>query len=455
MQYTATVSTPQLPEEQEADSKDSPQEENSAHAFARRQEELAERESKSQDSFLHQEKKPWAHKPHLAAETRPNLKQRFPSRDIWEDTPDSLQLQTTVDSPQVEDKDLMSPPDDQPATSPLRIAAVAKPQIPARPGKSKLSESPEKPQPAIPERPRPKQVDATSPPVPVKAKPQVPARPAKPITRESTENVPLTTVPSNSSAKSIGSDQGAAAATKPKPPVPSRPLGSKIAALQGGFMADLNKRLQLGAQAPKKDEPAPEEEEPKEKAPLVDARKGRARGPARRAPAKSPAPAAAASEPTSTLAFSMPATLWQIDPEEDYVHVASYSEPAAPAPLDTKAAESVTPTLATNTAGIPVHEPAEIAPEAEKSSAPQSAIEDYHSSQAEETEKALLIAQAQESNSEVQPIKASDEPPVVTDSDAKETLAAPEEEDLSASTATLKPSENETLEKEPVKEPVE
>jgi len=455
LQYTATVSTPQLPEEQEADSKDSPQEENSAHAFARRQEELAERESKSQDSFLHQEKKPWAHKPHLAAETRPNLKQRFPSRDIWEDTPDSLQLQTTVDSPQVEDKDLMSPPDDQPATSPLSIAAVAKPQIPARPGKSKLSESPEKPQPPMPERPRPKQVDATSPPVPVKAKPQVPARPAKPITRESTENVPLTTVPSNSSAKSVGSDQGAAAAAKPKPPVPSRPLGSKIAALQGGFMADLNKRLQLGAQAPKKDEPAPEEEEPKEKAPLVDARKGRARGPARRAPAKSPAPAAAVSEPTSTLAFSMPATLWQIDPEEDYVHVASYSEPAAAAPLETKAAESETPTLATNTAGIPVHEPAEIAPEAEKSSAPQSAIEDYHSSQEEETQKALLIAQAQESNSEVQPVQASDEPPVVTDSDAKDALAIPEEEDLSASTATLKPSEKKTLEHEPVKEPVE
>merc|ERR1711964_150725 len=169
----------------------------------------------------------------------------------------------------------------------------------------------------------------------------------------------------------------------------------------------------------------------------------------------SPAPAAAVSEPTSTLAFSMPATLWQIDPEEDYVHVASYSEPAAAAPLETKAAESETPTLATNTAGIPVHEPAEIAPDAEKSSAPQSAIEDYHSSQVEETEKALLIAQAQENNSEVQPIKASDEPPVVTDSDAKDILVAPEEEDLSASTATLKPSENETLEKAPVKEPVE
>lgn len=257
LQYTATVSTPQLPEDEDnSELKDSPEDENSAHAFARRQEDLAERELKSTDSFLNREKKPWAYKPHLAAETRPNLKQRFPSRDIWEDSPDSLQLQTTVASPQVEDKDILSPPDEKSATSP--IAIPAKPQIPTRPAKSKLAESPEKSQPAIPGRPRPKQTEGTSPPVPVKAKPQVPARPAKPITRESSENVPLTTVASNSSARSFGSDQGAAAAAKPKPPVPSRPLGSKIAALQGGFMADLNKRLQLGAQAPKKEEPAPE-----------------------------------------------------------------------------------------------------------------------------------------------------------------------------------------------------
>ncbi|KAG4427714.1 hypothetical protein IFR05_016804 [Cadophora sp. M221] len=453
LQYTATVSTPQLPEEREIESRDIPEEENSAHAFARRQEELAEKESKSPDSFLLQEKKPWAHKAHLAAETRPNLKQRFPSRDIWEDTPDSLQLQTTVASPQVEDKELMSPPDEQSATSPISIAAVAKPQVPARPGKSKLSESPEKAQPVIPERPRPK-ADATSPPLPMKAKPQVPARPAKPITRESTENVPLTTVPSNSSAKSVGSDQGAAAAAKPKPPVPSRPLGSKIAALQGGFMADLNKRLQLGAQAPKKDEPAPEEEEVKEKAPLVDARKGRARGPARRAPAKSPAPAAV-SEPTSTLAFSMPSTLWQIDPEEDEVVVGSYKEPAAPAPLETKAVESEIPAPATNTAGIPVEEPAEIASEAEKDSAPQSTIEDYHASQAEEAKKALLLAQTEENDSEVEPIKATEESHVVQESEAKETLPVAEDEDLSASTATLKPGEKDGLEKESAKETVE
>ncbi|CZT43079.1 related to MUC1 Extracellular alpha-1,4-glucan glucosidase [Rhynchosporium secalis] len=450
LQYTATVSTPQLPEEQDLDSKNTPEQENSAHAFARRQEELAEKESKSPDSFLHQEKKPWVHKAHLAAESRPDLKQRFPSRDVWEDTPDSLQLQTTVGSLQIDETDLMSPMDEGQAASPINIASISKPQVPARPGKSKLSESPEKAQPAIPERPRPKQGDATSSPVPVKAKPQVPARPAKPITRESTENVPLTTVLSNSSARSVGSDQGAAAATKPKPPVPSRPMGSKIAALQGGFMSDLNKRLQLGPQAPKKEESAPEEEEEiKDKAPLLDARKGRARGPARRAPGKSPAPAASGS--TSTLSFSLPSTLWEVDPEEDYVMVGSYEDESVPASVETKAAQSETPTLATNTAGIPVHEPSEIAPDAEKASSSQSFVEGYHASQAEDAQRSLLIAQGQSDKN----IKAPDEPYIVqaSDDESKASLAVPEEEeDLSASTTTLKPNEENVAEKEDVKE---
>jgi hypothetical protein len=57
-----------------------------------------------------------------------------------------------------------------------------------------------------------------------------------------------------SSAKSVGSSAGAATTAKPKTPSPSRPVGSKIAAIQGGFMLDLNKRLQLGSQAPTKKE---------------------------------------------------------------------------------------------------------------------------------------------------------------------------------------------------------
>jgi hypothetical protein len=187
-------------------------------------------------------------------------------------------------------------------------------------------------------------------------------------------------------------------------------------------MSDLNKRLQLGPQAPKKEEPAPEQqEEEKEKVPLADARKGRARGPARRAPAKSPAPASAAlPETTSTLALSMPSTLWQIDPDEDLLHVSSHQDEVV-APVHTKAAESETPTLATNTAGQPLHESLEIAHDAEKASEP---------------EKETVPTESIDNNHALEPVKASDEPPIVSQS----TLAPEpaEEEDLSASTATLK-----------------
>jgi hypothetical protein len=442
LQYTATVSTPQLPEEAEESKEFKPKEgETPERAFARRQEELAEKESKDPESFLHKgRKQPWAQSPHLAAETRPGMKQRFPSRDIWEDTPDSLQLQTTVATPQSDEKDIMSPTDDRPGTE---MTSPTKPQIPARPAKSKLSESPEKSQPVVPERPsrvarQAPHVESTSPPVPAKAKPQVPARPSKPIKRESSENIPLTTVPSNSSAKSIGSDQGAVPAIKPKPPVPSRPVGSKIAALQGGFMSDLNKRLQLGPQAPKKEEAPEDPVEEKEKTPLVDARKGRARGPARRAPAKSPAPTSATTtEKHSNLVLSMPSTLWQIDPDEDLLNVTSHQDEVESL-LNTKAAQSETPTLATNSAGQALHDSSEVASAAEKVLSPPSATEDLHAQQSEEVEKTAEAVDNLGDNHEQEPVKASNEPPAISQS----TLAPPETEgeDLTASTTTLKPS---------------
>ena len=79
---------------------------------------------------------------------------------------------------------------------------------------------------------------------------------------------------------------------KAKPTVPARPGGSKIAALQAGFMSDLNNRLKLGPQGPQKPAEPTEEEKVEEKAPLADARKARAKGPARRKPAVSPGPTA-------------------------------------------------------------------------------------------------------------------------------------------------------------------
>lgn len=301
--YTVEVSTPdpgeqaeQVEERRRSSAMDRPK--TPAHLFAQRQEELAEREvrgpvdiqppknhekpiwyeSKDSDSFLNQGK-------------RLSAGQRFPSRDIWEDAPESQLYETTVDSPQpqVEAKEeLKEEPKEQ-----------SKPAIPERPVK-KASED----RPSIPERPKPKQNvsdDGKSrPPVSDKPKPSIPPRPTKSSSGDSIE-------------------------TKQKPPVPSRPAGSKIAALQAGFMSDLNKRLKLGPHVPpKKEEPKAEEDltQEKEKAPLSDARKGRARGPQRRAPARSPAAVAAnttstpAAQPSApSLTFSVPQTLWSISPE--------------------------------------------------------------------------------------------------------------------------------------------
>ncbi|KAI0100256.1 hypothetical protein GGR51DRAFT_564282 [Nemania sp. FL0031] len=259
-----------------------------AQAFARRQEELAEKEAITADSFINRQERPksWVeHQPHLTKEipSRPNMAQRFPSRDVWEDTPDSLQFTTTVSQPQSQPHSADDSAGEEVAKP---LAPAAKPSVPVRPPKKQGSGDDGTSKPTIPNRP----------------KPHIPVRPFKPATE-----------PKESEA-----------ATKPKPIVPPRPMGSKIAALQAGFMSDLNNRLRLGPQAPKKDAPAAEEAPAeKEKAPLADARKGRARGPQRRAPTKSHSPGAGTEKsvppPVSNgrpvLSFSMTRTLWSIDEE--------------------------------------------------------------------------------------------------------------------------------------------
>ncbi|KAJ8124322.1 hypothetical protein O1611_g9319 [Lasiodiplodia mahajangana] len=276
-----------------------------AQAFARRQEELAEKEAVTADSFINRQERPksWVeHQPHLAKEipSRPNMAQRFPSRDVWEDTPDSLQFTTTVSQPQSQPHSADDSAGEEAAKS---LASAAKPIVPVRPPKKQGSGDDGTSKPTIPNRP----------------KPQIPVRPFKPA------------------AESRDSE----GTMKPKPIVPPRPMGSKIAALQAGFMSDLNNRLRLGPQAPKKDVPAAEEApEEKEKAPLADARKGRARGPQRRAPTKS-SPGAGVEKsvppPVSNgrpvLSFSMTRTLWSID-EEGTVMVDNFG------PEDTKKPES-------------------------------------------------------------------------------------------------------------------
>ncbi|KAH6608576.1 hypothetical protein Trco_001922 [Trichoderma cornu-damae] len=292
--YTAEVSTPDNSEEDQQRRKSSTHLLNRpitpAQAFAMQQEELAEKEADGKKhNFLPilEHKPSWVdHQPHLKS-GKPSTGNRFPSKDVWEDTPESL-----LHEAEVEEK----PKDEK------------KPEVPARPSK-KLTELLSH-KPAVPERLKSRQQTAAG--GEDAPKPAIPTRPVKKVSADAKDGEP----------------------SKPKPPVPSRPVGGKIAAMQAGFMSDLNKRLQLGPQPSKKEEAEKNEvAQDKEKVLLSDARKGRARGPQRRAPTKSPAPDAAPdAAPASakeaspiSLSLSQPQTIWNIDPERGDVHVASDS----------------------------------------------------------------------------------------------------------------------------------
>ncbi|KAL4743395.1 hypothetical protein BDV11DRAFT_178159 [Aspergillus similis] len=225
-QLHATVSTPDIPKESRFET---PEQEE-----ARKTREPSVDSRQVAQRILHSEEP--ASRPRLA-------KQRFPSRDIWEDAPESQTLVTTIE------------PSEEKQTSP---DVPSKPNIPARPEKRQPPQVDASTKPTSP-------VEKRQPPViPDRPKPQIPARPANRGSRSSGEDA------QDSSVKS-------------KPAVPARPMGSKIASIKAGFLSDLNSRLQLGPQAPPK--PQPKQETPAERGPLSDARKGRARGPARRKPA--------------------------------------------------------------------------------------------------------------------------------------------------------------------------
>jgi len=68
--------------------------------------------------------------------------------------------------------------------------------------------------------------------------------------------------------------------------------------------------LKVGPQPPAKPQEPAEEQQEEEKAPLVDARKGRARGPARRKPASSSGVSAVSPSSAPTLEINEPRTVW-------------------------------------------------------------------------------------------------------------------------------------------------
>lgn len=268
-------------------------------------------------------------KPHLVEKTgSAGLKQRFPSKDIWEDSPDSSCLVTTVEAHHDEESKDSSPEGNQAATS---VAGIEEPGPPQKPVKSKLSgdsvSSGSHSVPSIPPRParKPREppmasIDPTSGNLPVKKspagstntsplegrkavvlpdrKPQVPARPSRSTAYENPDMAFLSKTISASSIRSneAGDDKRGIASKptpKPKPAIPSRPFGGNIASLKAGFLSDLDKRLQLGPPVPKSQEKAAMEPEVAvEKTPLADARKGRVRGPPRRKPGSTSVPAA-------------------------------------------------------------------------------------------------------------------------------------------------------------------
>ena len=265
-------------------------------------------------SFLPEPAKRFAkpHHPNVAdgvtTTGRPGMAHRFPSHDIWEDTAESLQLVTTVSGPQTDETAAFAD-DASPiaaAAGAATTAAASKPTIlarPVRPAAATKDVSPtgRKP-PVISDRP----------------KPAIPARPARTLAKtpsndkESPASAPPTTTTSDGDVSA-----------KPKPSIPARPTvggagGGKLAALKAGFMSDLNSRLQLGPQVPKAPEPVREvEAEPVERAPLADARKGRAKGPQRRRPAAGGAGEKEAErdgeeKKAVELSFVAPCTLWEI-----------------------------------------------------------------------------------------------------------------------------------------------
>ena len=326
LQFTTSVETPE-PSHEATTSKESPP---PAAVFETPEQEQARRQA---GGGMLSDRKTFV-KPHFKSGVqgeveRPGV-QRFPSHDIWEDTPDSMRLETTVSGPQ--EPEIMSPDDERPTTTALPhsqddgnarattgMTQLMRPHIPSRPVRSsKLSQdiTPEI-APADNQDPRAKEVPdlgaltessptkTRAPSIPDRPKPTIPARPSRsPKPEESRE-------------------QQAPAPPKAKPAVPARPANSsKFANLKSGFMNDLASRIQLGPTGPppKPKEPEPEVEE-LTKAPLVDARKSRAKGPARRKPAASPSGAAA--PPTAkplTFSFSTPITVWHID-ASDVLHV--------------------------------------------------------------------------------------------------------------------------------------
>lgn len=315
---------------------------------------------------------------------RPGLRQRFPSRDIWEDNPDSLELTTEVGESQSDPMSPTSPITRQPGAGMISVdsalkAPAATPQVPARPqAKAEdVAQSGPDIQPGVSSEPRQQAPpsfandavpsadfaasERKAPSIPDRPKPSVPPRPARQAGQDASINDASASreLPTGSDPSAQLSDAATSPTlTKAKPAIPARPAqSSKFASLKAGFMNDLNSRLQLGPQAPPKPAPAPADEAEEEKAPLADARKSRARGPQRRKPADADAATSEAqTSPTTAAAtprgwsISAPTTIFHLAPTGPLTATLGSPAPAAPTAASFDERPTASP-LARNTAG--------------------------------------------------------------------------------------------------------
>ncbi|KAF3491550.1 uncharacterized protein GIQ15_01067 [Arthroderma uncinatum] len=322
-QLHATVSTPDIPRRPKRGESES---ESVFETPEQEQERVREADKLKVQSGL--EETPGTSDDLKSQEHDPN--QRFPSRDIWEEAPESQQLTTSVEIPE----------------KPEKPEKPSLPSLPPRPqrqeGRSseeQPSVSPTKSQPVSPTELKKR------PSIPDRPKPQIPQRPTRKKSHDSGET--LTKTISGGST-----DEAARPVPKAKPAVPPRAVGSKIAALKAGFLSDLDNRLKLGPQAPKPKEKEKEDAESAvERGPLSDARKGRAKGPPRRKPAVSkPAVVEKTEKPqTPEIKLADPWNVWSIGPNGE-VNVPSEQPsktPSEPSDVQSESPRDPPPTKVT------------------------------------------------------------------------------------------------------------
>lgn len=217
---------------------------------------------------------------------------RFPSKDIWEDVPPSLELSASIGEENAADVSAVETEEHatisgntDPAETETEQNLTTSPPIeePAPPAKTSKPETPARP--VVPSsRPPIKSRHHTDPSVPVAEKklpPNLPGRP-KPKVPLNRPTRPSSTATTAATAR-FPSTEVRPPPVGQRPSVPPRTSG-KIAAMKAGFLTDLDNRLKFGPQASKKEEEKVGKVEEKEKVVLEDVRKGRAKGPRRKLP---------------------------------------------------------------------------------------------------------------------------------------------------------------------------